>query len=260
MEEKKNTKDLWDKISSITPLILGIFITGVGILFTQIYNYQQLQLNRIQALDKLRSALISENSLDREFAYSAFIALGYEDLAIRLIQTQKDESGGRTVLTDLKLSESNEIKEQATTALKMLDASQKLVNKFEFGSEEVSPEILRQNPDIKIAMDDASQWANETAKNIGINSQLGIAVLYDAAVQLGIKNAEQIGAQTSMTVSPPLQNIEQEKKWLLEFLNLREKRGQRFSNEAVSKSISKRVSEFKRLVNEEIWDLKNTRR
>jgi hypothetical protein len=59
MSDPDKKKDFWDKIASITPLILGIVVTGVGAFFTHIYNFRQLQLNQITALEKLRPLLTS---------------------------------------------------------------------------------------------------------------------------------------------------------------------------------------------------------
>ncbi len=87
-------KDFWDKLSSATPLLIGILVTGVGAIFTQIYNFQQLQLNQILALEKLRPLLVSDRPEDREFGYTSFAALGYEETAIRIIKVKKDLTGG----------------------------------------------------------------------------------------------------------------------------------------------------------------------
>ncbi len=94
-------KDVWDKLSSLTPLLIGLAVTGVGTYFTNIYNYRQLQLNQVEALDKLRPLLNSEKSEDRAFAYFAFTALGYEDLAVRMISVKQDDAGGRAVLEQI---------------------------------------------------------------------------------------------------------------------------------------------------------------
>ncbi len=85
MSDPDKKKGLWDKIASITPIILGIAVTGVGAFFTHIYNFRQLQLNQITALEKLRPLLTSEKPEDREFGYPSFAALGYEDIAIRIV-------------------------------------------------------------------------------------------------------------------------------------------------------------------------------
>ena len=98
MPEPDKKKDIWDKLPA-TPLLLGVVVTGVGAFFTHVYNFRQLQLNQITALEKLRPLLTSEKSEDREFGYASFAALGYEDIAIRIIQIKKDQSG-RTVLVE----------------------------------------------------------------------------------------------------------------------------------------------------------------
>lgn len=99
-------KDPWDKISSITPLLLGVAVTGIGAFFTQVYKYRQLQLNQITALEKLRPLLTSDKPEDREFGYASFAALGYEDVAVRIIQIKKDQSG-RPILIELQKSSGN---------------------------------------------------------------------------------------------------------------------------------------------------------
>jgi hypothetical protein len=86
-------KTWFDILIALTPLIVGIGVTGVGAYFTQVNNYRQLQMNELNALDKLRPLLMSENPLDREFAYASFVALGHEQLALKLIQMKQDSAG-----------------------------------------------------------------------------------------------------------------------------------------------------------------------
>ena len=43
-------KDIWDILSSLTPLIIGLSVTGVAAVFTHIYNFRQLQLAQIQSI------------------------------------------------------------------------------------------------------------------------------------------------------------------------------------------------------------------
>ena len=89
----KIAKDNWDKFASVAPFLIGVFITGVASAFTHIYNYQQLQVNKIEALHKLRPLLTSAENAEREFGYAAFGALGYEEMAIKIININKDPSG-----------------------------------------------------------------------------------------------------------------------------------------------------------------------
>jgi hypothetical protein len=128
MSKTSSSKDLWDKMSALTPLIIGICITGVGAIFTQIYNYRQLQLSQIDAMDKFRPLLNSEKAEERKFGYNIFKLLGYESMAIDLIKINKDRSG-IPLLYDLQKSGSNEIKRSAAEALNELNLEE-LLNKI----------------------------------------------------------------------------------------------------------------------------------
>jgi hypothetical protein len=93
-EESDNKKEpLWKIIAALTPLILGVCVTGTGVLLNHNYNKQQIKLNELTLMDKFKGDLISENSIDRGFAYAAFDALGYSDIALKLIATSKDAAG-----------------------------------------------------------------------------------------------------------------------------------------------------------------------
>ena len=123
MSDDSKKKDTWDKIASITPLVLGLAVTGVGVFFTQTNNFRQLQLNQITALDKFRTLLNSKKAEDREFGYEAFVALGYEEIAIRIIALKNDESG-RSVLVGLKTASSPQIQDKARQALASLNLNE----------------------------------------------------------------------------------------------------------------------------------------
>lgn len=99
MADTPTQRKSWlDVLAALTPLILGLLVTGVGALFTQVYNYRQLELNRLTALDKLRPLPTSEKPADREFAYASFIALGYEELALKMISLKQDGAGRAAAL------------------------------------------------------------------------------------------------------------------------------------------------------------------
>ena len=122
MDNEAPRKKKWHEIiAALTPLILGIAVTGVGAVFTHVYNYRQLQLNQIDALDKFRGLLVSDKSYDREFAYAAFAALGYEELAFKIIQIKQD-TAGRSVVEEIKRSGSAVSKEVASAALTSIPA------------------------------------------------------------------------------------------------------------------------------------------
>lgn len=122
MDSKAPKKKQWHEIlSALTPLILGLAVTGVGAVFTQVYNFRQLQLNQLNALEKFRPLLVSENSYDREFAYASFAALGYEQLAFKIIRAKQD-TAGRAVVEEIRQSGSATAKEEASAALASIPA------------------------------------------------------------------------------------------------------------------------------------------
>jgi hypothetical protein len=120
-DEVTKQKPWYEVLAALTPLILGLCITGVGTFFTQVYNFRQLQITQLNALDKFRSQLVSENPYDREFAYASFAALGHEQLALKLIQLKQD-SAGRSVAQEIKLSGSATAKAEASAALSTIPA------------------------------------------------------------------------------------------------------------------------------------------
>lgn len=178
MADSPKQKDWWDKIASITPLILGLAVTGVATLFTQIYNFHQLQLNQIVALDKLRPLLTSDKPEEREFGYASFAALGYKDVAIQIIKVKQDQSG-RPLLNELAKSGSPEIRDDAKSALKGLDDAYKVVNISEFGTPDPSADLIKQHPDLDPRQHvEAAAWSVKTAKQLGMSSKLGIAIFW----------------------------------------------------------------------------------
>jgi len=108
-------------LTSLTPLILGILITGVGAFFTHVYNFRQLQLNQLTALDKFRPLLVSERPEEREFAYASFAALGYQELALKMINVRQD-GAGRAVAQEIKATGDFAAKTAATDTLSRIPA------------------------------------------------------------------------------------------------------------------------------------------
>src|SRR6266481_3866633 len=104
-------KDIWDKIAAVTPLVLGLIVTGGAAIFGYLHNARQDKLAEIAALEKLQPKLTSEEPGDHEFAYTAFAALGYGDLALRLIRLRNDEKAA-DVVNSIKNVDSN-LTEQA---------------------------------------------------------------------------------------------------------------------------------------------------
>lgn len=115
-------KKSWHEIlAALTPLVLGLSVTGVGAFFTQVYNFRQLEVNQLSVLDKFRMDLISDDPFKREFAYASFTALGHEQLALKLMQMKQD-SAGRSVAQQIKLSGSGAAKAEASAVLSGIPA------------------------------------------------------------------------------------------------------------------------------------------
>ncbi len=122
MAESPAQKKSWIEVLAVlTPLILGLLVTGVGAAFTQVYNYRQLQLNQLAALDKFRSMLVSDKPEEREFAYASFAALGYEELALKMISLKQD-GAGRAVAQEISISGAANARSTATAVLAMIPA------------------------------------------------------------------------------------------------------------------------------------------
>jgi hypothetical protein len=121
LDKEGNRKNWHEILASLTPLILGLAVTAVGAVFTQVYNFRQLELTQLSALEKFHPLLLSENPYDREFAYASFSALGYEQLALRIIGMKQD-TAGRAVLEEIKQSGSTIAKQQASNALMSVPA------------------------------------------------------------------------------------------------------------------------------------------
>ena len=120
-KEAPKKKEFDEILAALTPLILGLAVTGVGVYFTQVYNFRQLQLNQLSALDKFRPLLVSDLPFDREFAYASFDALGYAQLACKIAQLKQD-TAGRAVIEECTQSGSATAKQEAAAALKKIPA------------------------------------------------------------------------------------------------------------------------------------------
>lgn len=114
-------KSVIEILTSLTPLILGILVTGVGAFFTHVYNFRQLQLNQLTALDKFRPLLVSEKPEEREFAYASFAALGYQELALKIINVRQD-GAGRAVVLDIEATGDEATRAAATKTLSRIPA------------------------------------------------------------------------------------------------------------------------------------------
>lgn len=265
MAEHEKKKDFWDKVAALTPLLLGIAVTGIGGLFTQIYNLRQLQLNQIAALDKFRPLLTSEKPEEREFAYAAFAALGYERIAIRIIQLKQDQSG-RSVLVELSKSGQEDVKATAVSAIRALDQAHPFVKQWEFGGGEPTQNaidaLVLGEPGFAADIKAVDAWTETTASELKIQSKLGREILYDTAFHEGEDRARGYQDLTCKIVPPPLDSREKEKAWLSEFLNQRQKRLEELvrANPGMQKfypAWKKRIDGLRKLLEEGDWDLKS---
>ena len=229
-------KDLWDKIASITPLVLGIAVTGMGGLFTQVYNYRQLQLNQITALDKLRPLLSSEKPEEREFGYASFAALGYEEVAVRIIQIKTDQSG-RTVLVELQKSSSNpQLQANATEALKSLDEAKRLVNKLEYGD--------TRGIDVWIEKGD------KLSRDLGLKTKLARALIASEVINRGWFFTRRLTDSTTAQMGGSPASGANEKAWVAKYLEVMLQHQGPFPI-----YIRRRIQEFRSLVDKNDWEL-----
>ncbi|NTW54405.1 MAG: SPOR domain-containing protein [Chlorobaculum sp.] len=118
-------KSWWEVLSALTPLILGLCVTGTGIFFTQIYNFRHLQLDQITLIYKFRDDLASVDPFKRQFAYASIAALGYKEFALNLIDINSDSAGrnvAQAVAQEAKVSGSGDVEKKAAATLKTIPA------------------------------------------------------------------------------------------------------------------------------------------
>lgn len=153
-------KDIWDKITTLTPsfvtLILGLFGAYVTYSFnersleqkkTQDDRSRDLQimlsdrdarqreqqahetqtLAETQQLEKLFTYVSSKDAQSREFGYAMFAALGKEKLALRLINFNSDKAGIRLAIK-LKSSSNPDIRAAAAQSLMSLSSMSNKLN------------------------------------------------------------------------------------------------------------------------------------
>jgi ElaB/YqjD/DUF883 family membrane-anchored ribosome-binding protein len=186
--------------------------------------------------------------------------LGYEKIAIRIIQLKGDQSG-RSILVQIGQTASPEVKSQADDALKSLDHARLLVDKVE-GIQEKDGKIVANDPKTAQETTDAynrdQPWVTDRAKSLGVSSALGLAILLDAAVQMGPSRAGALADSTSQKVTPPLNTREKEEQWFTEFLNERESNLQQIATRfpQFAKPFQNRILLYRAHLSAGDWDLK----
>lgn len=80
--DKKPSKDIWDKLQAIAPIISGLLMFGMAGYFTWSYNQQQLRLQEIQTIEKFIPHLMS-NEKSKKAAILAISSLTNTEFAAR---------------------------------------------------------------------------------------------------------------------------------------------------------------------------------
>ena len=103
IKSEKKKKDIWDKISAISPLMSGVVVASVALYFTLTFNARQNQrdsdikvkgnrINELEAFVKYIPLFATGSEREKKLAVEVFIAAGYDSLANRF--TQLDQSPG----------------------------------------------------------------------------------------------------------------------------------------------------------------------
>jgi hypothetical protein len=207
-----NPKDFWDKISSITPLLIGFFVTAVGTYLGQLHNLRQDKLAEVNALEKFQHLLESNDPVQREFGYASFAALGYEQLAIKLSSLTRDQAA-KTILESIKQSNPS-LASEAGAVLEKLNVDKNLISNLEGGSVSLSdPEIARE-----IAID--GPIVEKYADAVGVKSAIGKTVLFQSAIEWRPFFEKWGTAATNSSGGNPSTGVS-EKLWLTAFLKER---------------------------------------
>lgn len=103
----------------LAPIISSLLISLAATYATITYNDRQLQLSQIDALDKYRNYLNSDDPLKRQFGYQVFVWLGFEEFVLNLVNSRTDPAGTR-IVTLLAKSDTKFTKQVAETADKLM--------------------------------------------------------------------------------------------------------------------------------------------
>lgn len=141
--QKISSKKSWlDILSSLSPLLSGVLIVGLGTFATVWYNNKQMHINHLDALDKYRPYVTSVNPVERIFGYRAFVDLDEEDFVVDLIAANND-SAGINVLTSIVAKGVYKTSQKAESAANEIMAAaisieQKEVPEAIYSSEKIS--------------------------------------------------------------------------------------------------------------------------
>lgn len=79
------TRDLWDKLGALTPLISGVLISGIGLYFTHSNNVTQHKIQEVQTIEKLIPHLTGDES-EKKMAIIAISTLTNPETAAKIAQ------------------------------------------------------------------------------------------------------------------------------------------------------------------------------
>lgn len=147
--ESPKRKSPLEWLNSLSTLISGVLIAGVGTFATMQYNTTQTTLAQLEALDKYRAYLAADNPQERLFGYEAFVALGQEEFVARLIGIRRDSAGEPVLLDLVESGKDSAVREAARDSLLSLPQERRLiriVNIFETGRPESSYDSVRTLP------------------------------------------------------------------------------------------------------------------
>ncbi|MCA9816968.1 MAG: tetratricopeptide repeat protein [Cyanobacteria bacterium HKST-UBA01] len=78
-------RDLWDKLGTLTPLISGVLISGIGIYFTHSNNETQHKIQEVQTIEKLIPHLTGDDA-EKKMAIIAISTLTNPETAAKIAQ------------------------------------------------------------------------------------------------------------------------------------------------------------------------------
>lgn len=78
-------RDLWDKVGTLTPLISGVLISGIGVYFTHSSNVTQHKIQEVQTIEKLIPHLLGDET-EKKMAIIAISTLTSPETAAKIAQ------------------------------------------------------------------------------------------------------------------------------------------------------------------------------
>lgn len=142
-ERSQERKDAWDKLGTVSTLVSGVLVAGIGFYATTIYDaskqreeeareLERLAISQVAVVEKLIPHLASDNEERKEAALISLAALGNEELAADLARAFGG-SGARTAIGKLTDSASPEVAAVArATVADLFDSLRPSVVRIEY--------------------------------------------------------------------------------------------------------------------------------